>query len=113
MDDMREEWAAVIEQVARDGLPGPRDLDVALDAMEAALGIPAETLRGLRDGSLVAVPREPDEIITYAIREAWRNTRVSGVCGMSLEAQWRNGFAREIAAYRAMLAAAQEPPHDR
>lgn len=73
-------------------------------------GIPATTLRGLRDGSLVAVPAEPDEIITDAIREAWRNTRVSGVCGMSLEAQWRNGFAREIAAYRAMLAAAQEQP---
>lgn len=42
MDDMRDEWAAVIEQVARDGLPGPRDLDATLDALEAALSVPAE-----------------------------------------------------------------------
>lgn len=87
-----------------------RNMEDARDAVIAALGTPIETLRGLRDGSLVAVPAEPDEIITDAIREAWRNTRVGGVCGMSLEAQWRNGFAREIAAYRAMLAAAQEAP---
>lgn len=33
----REEIARILEIVARDGLPGPRDLDVALDAIEAAL----------------------------------------------------------------------------
>ena len=30
---LRDEIAAVVEVVARDGLPGPRDLDVALDAI--------------------------------------------------------------------------------
>lgn len=33
----REEIARIVEIVAKDGLPGPRDLDVALDAIEAAL----------------------------------------------------------------------------
>lgn len=51
------------------------------------LGIPAETLRGLRDGSLVAVPAEPTEAMLDAGREA---TTAWGV-------------------YRLMLAAAQEP----
>ena len=33
----RDEVARILEIVARDGLPEPRDLDVALDAIEAAL----------------------------------------------------------------------------
>lgn len=33
----REEIAKILETIARDGLPGPRDLDVALDAIEAAM----------------------------------------------------------------------------
>lgn len=33
----REEIARILEVVARDGLPGPRDLDVALDAIEGSL----------------------------------------------------------------------------
>lgn len=35
--ELREEIARILEIVARDGLPGPRDLDVALDAIESAL----------------------------------------------------------------------------
>lgn len=34
---LREEIAAVVEVVARDGLPGPRDLDVALDAIMCSI----------------------------------------------------------------------------
>ena len=37
---MREEVARILEIVARDGLPGPRDLDVALDAIGSALSEP-------------------------------------------------------------------------
>lgn len=98
MDDMRDEWATVIEQVARDGLPGPRDLDAALDALEAALGIPAATLRGLRDGSLVAVPREPTE--------AWWNS-----VAVRLDAHTSSLFMERLrdAHAQLMLAAAQEP----
>lgn len=33
----RAEVARILEIVARDGLPGPRDLDVALDAIECAM----------------------------------------------------------------------------
>lgn len=33
----RNAIAEVLETVAKDGLPGPRDLDVALDAIEQAL----------------------------------------------------------------------------
>ena len=36
-EDQREAIAAILEDVARYGLPGPRDLDVALDAIEAVL----------------------------------------------------------------------------
>lgn len=36
-DDAREEIASVLEQVARDGLPQPRDLDVAIDAILSIL----------------------------------------------------------------------------
>lgn len=36
----RDEVARILEMVAADGLPGPRDIDVALDAIEAALQAP-------------------------------------------------------------------------
>lgn len=39
-------------------VPPEHDVLDAVDAVIAALGIPASTLAGLRDGSLVAVPRE-------------------------------------------------------
>lgn len=35
--ERREAIAAVLETVAKDGLPGPRDLDVAIDAILAAV----------------------------------------------------------------------------
>lgn len=56
------------------------------------LGIPAATLRGLRDGSLVAVPAEPTQ-------EMWDAGRAQLSAGEGVLAIWR-----------AMLAAAQEPP---
>lgn len=36
---LRDEIARILEQVAKDGLGQPRDLDVALDAIGEALGI--------------------------------------------------------------------------
>ena len=36
-EEEREEIARILEIVARDGLPEPRDLDVALDAIQSAL----------------------------------------------------------------------------
>lgn len=79
MSEVREEWARVLEIIATEGFPQPRDLDVALDALEGALGIPAATLAGLRDGTLVAVPRETGMDFgaspsrTIAVRMVWKD----------------------------------------
>jgi hypothetical protein len=37
-ENEREAVASILETVAKDGLPSPRDLDVALDAIEASIG---------------------------------------------------------------------------
>lgn len=37
---VRDEVARILEIVAKDGLPGPRDLDVALDAIGCAIDKP-------------------------------------------------------------------------
>lgn len=34
---LRDSIADIVERVAKEGLPGPRDLDVALDAIECAI----------------------------------------------------------------------------
>ncbi|MBA8881645.1 hypothetical protein [Phyllobacterium myrsinacearum] len=36
-EDLRREIAEILEIIAKDGLPGPRDLDVALDAIECSI----------------------------------------------------------------------------
>ncbi len=36
-DEQRDEIARILTIVAKDGLPGPRDLDVALDAIECTV----------------------------------------------------------------------------
>lgn len=41
-DAQRAAIAGILEAVAKDGLPGPRDLDVALDAIQAILEAPEE-----------------------------------------------------------------------
>lgn len=56
----------------------------SLRAVAQALGIPAATLAGLRDGSLVAVPREPTVGIDFAsspsrvivTRTVWKGGRL-------------------------------------
>ena len=58
------------------------------------LEIPAATLAGLRDGTLVAVPVEPTEAMLLA-----------GSAGASC---YGSPLTRTESAYRAMLAAAQE-----
>jgi len=50
----------------------------------------------------VVVPKEPTEEQIEAMHQAWRETRSSGPCGMSIDAQWRAEYSRELAAYRAM-----------
>lgn len=106
MSEVREEWARVLEIIATEGFPQPRDLDVALDALEGANGIPVATLAGLRDGSLVAVPREPT-------RKQW--DRVAEMCYAVPESTWQlraEAIWPEVVQAFAMLAAAQEPGHD-
>lgn len=36
-EEQRAEIAVVLETIAKDGLPGPRDLDVALDAIQSTV----------------------------------------------------------------------------
>jgi hypothetical protein len=36
-EEQRGEIAVILETVAKDGLPGPRDLDVALDAIQSTV----------------------------------------------------------------------------
>ena len=43
---VREELARIVEMIARDGLPGPRDLDVALDAILAVVAPPVRACHG-------------------------------------------------------------------
>jgi len=69
--------------------------NVTLEQAAELTGIPAATLAGLRDGSLVAVPREPTEAFIAAIRYAKKR-------GMLAE-----GIYAAI-----VLAAEQEPGHD-
>lgn len=81
-----------------------RNMEDARDAVIAALGIPVETLRGLRDGSLVAVPREPIKQIRDACIFAH---------GPLLHPSLEDAIATIRLHAEAMLAAAQEPQHDR
>lgn len=78
--------------------PGSEDelSDAArIEELAALIGIPAATLRGLREKRLVAVPREPTDAM-------WDAARAQLSAGEGVLAIWR-----------AMLAAAQEPQHDR
>lgn len=59
--DRRDEVARILRIVAADGLPGPRDLDVALDAIEAALNTADDPVDDDAEfewmgGKLVALP---------------------------------------------------------
>jgi hypothetical protein len=38
-DEAREEIAEILEKLVEEGLPGPRDLAVALDAIQAAIDL--------------------------------------------------------------------------
>jgi len=47
-DSVRDEIAAILETIARDGLPHPRDLDVALDAIVQHVEFPIQqTLKAI------------------------------------------------------------------
>lgn len=56
MTTTREELARILEIVARDGLDGPRDLDVALDAIEATIEGEVKALREALQGVMLYLP---------------------------------------------------------
>lgn len=97
-----------------------RNMEDARDAVIAALGIPVETLRGLRDGSLVAVPRENNDTIRRAVwlaqyrhANSQANTQQPDAHCVALAEERVQSYrqrASDQAAWAAMLAAAQEPP---
>lgn len=55
------------------------------------------------------VPIEPGELQIEAMRDAFRQARRGGICGMTIAAQWRCENAPELAAYSAALTAAPTP----
>lgn len=55
------------------------------------------------------VPKEPTEEIIYAMEDAYKATRVSGVSGQTIEAAWNAAHAKMIAAYKAAIVAAISP----
>lgn len=73
--------------------------EAALSAIEASgmAVVPVEP----DDERLADLPEHPVE----AMHRAWRTTRPSGVCGQTMDAVWRNKYAREMVAYRAMVEA--------
>lgn len=54
--------------------------------------------------------KEPTPEMVEAMREAWRNTRVSGTSGMTIDAQMKADYAKEYASGLAMLAASPLNP---
>lgn len=111
MSGYREEWASIIEQVARDGLPGPRDLDVALDALEDCIGLSAEQFDGLANQTLAIVPSDLVDAVRD-VRIALSLTSVplklrfadsQGLAGLDAVHEWmRNAHTRLNAALAAM-----------
>lgn len=69
---------------------------------------PAAFRSALAAAGYAVVPVEPTEVMLLEGNLAAVNSRQSGISGMSIDAQHRNIFHREIACYRAMLAAAGE-----
>jgi hypothetical protein len=74
MSEARDEVARVVEQVAREGLPHPRNLDAALDAIFESIN--NEQLRHFKDiksaliDLLGALDDEDNERVAWAMQEA-------------------------------------------
>jgi hypothetical protein len=85
--------------------------DVLIDALDSWIN-PEEAARvalsAIAAAGYAVVPVEPTEAMLLEGNLAAVNSRQSGISGMSIDAQHRNIFHREIACYRAMLAAAGE-----
>lgn len=99
--DLRQHIADILEAIARDGLHGPRDLDVALDAIGCAIydAEDATASQSLPDG-WVAVPKEADEKMMRAA--------VSAAAARLPDIEGNVGRVQIRAAWDAMLSAA--PP---
>lgn len=72
------------------------------DIIEALFKIHPE-IKSIIDGESVAIPIEPDEVLVYKAREAFRKMRRGEISGMSLDAQFRSEFAPELAFYETIV----------
>lgn len=86
-------------QMERYRLPGCADTQTIIRAYLAACAAAGWKL----------TPREATEDMMFAGHEAARSAQVSGISGMTIDAQLRNKAAREIAAWSAMHDAAPSP----
>lgn len=90
---------AMARAMCREDLRPGYDFDAAWEAEGPAwIASATAALRALRDN----ITGEMAE----AMRQAWRETRTPGVCGMTIDAQQRAERAREYAMARAMIDAA-------
>lgn len=60
-------------------------------------------IKSIIDGESVAIPVEPDEVLLYKAREAFRKVRRGGISGMTIDAQFRSKFAPELAFYETIV----------
>lgn len=86
MSNWREEVAEVLEVVARDGFPEPRDLDVALDAIASAVSDEIEKLRAALTNAAAVIGS------LYAFAETADAVSISGVarCNTMLTSMKKN-----------------------
>jgi hypothetical protein len=55
------------------------------------------------DDTAVIISKEPDEVLIYKAREAFRKARRGGISGMTIDAQFRSEFAPELAFYATIV----------
>ena len=117
-DELKEKVARAIYKHQREFNEKPSDdfdcqpawlRGAMMGAAEAALSAIEDA--GMKQTELAVVPVEADderladlpEHPVEAMHRAWRTT--NGVCGQTMDAVWRNKYAREMVAYRAMVEA--------
>lgn len=115
-DELKEKVALAIARESVDDLDMFRGIN-GEDAFQALIKQSHDhaeaALSAIEAAGMAVVPVEPDderladlpEHPVEAMHRAWRTTRPSGVCGQTMDAVWRNKYAREMVAYRAMVEA--------
>ena len=104
-DEQREEIARILEIVSKDGLPGPRDLDAALDAIQAALADPDERYYETVRPKIIAFSKDFGRQAALLVVGRFRHRDTGEPCGKGAdvaEADWP-ALLKELGEARALL----------